>query len=787
MWASIPLVKNNASSAASVAPWLTRDRMPWIVFSGIAHLGLLIGVAYFSGLLGTPKSVDKVHEKQTLARQELAKKRHEKLQATVENMTQARQQMEASSRKRESEFLQHEKEQAHQRPKDVARQLEQARQSQERAVQSQENNLREIQAMKQKVMEAKPLSELNDIRNKITSKYDEIKNQQNLSQSQRQQAVDKLLSMGDAMQPLREDVERAIQSQKNALQVQEESGRNWDKINEQLKNVESWKQQRAEREKQRTRALADLENEKKKVEKTLQESELARSAMETARAILNQRQEELTRNSTPEIKKVEEAAQEEFRKRENEFNVAKVAADQKVGDFENRERTVRQEQDQKVQQAQDEFTRYQNESQRLIGELQQSQQRALDSQREALQAQNAAEQNYRQSVAQLKIETPSAPSSNVPSSYIPPKPIEQMNSKEMAEEAVKLEKEIASWASRMRAAELGMIQDIPFDRAFEAAKISIPERHLPTQNLDTPKTVEDAAKLDQSWADTMKQVSQMQSNVRTWQSMAQSLSQDNKFGSSAYLDWVKEKDQVDGSSQNLATAAGNGEARDLSAVMRKAQGLGNGGGEDPYGNKIRPGQDVDFQRTLADGAMQVPVINEKDVKAVPGRKIMSSARSAATASSAEWMFVDSWYVAGPFANPGRSNRDKRFPPEERVNLDDSYVGKNGQRISWQFIQSTKPMITPPQEANEAVYYAYTELWFEEAQDLWLAVGADDAAKIWIEEQLVYVSENRLKSWTIGEAKRRVHFKQGLNRILYRVENGPGYIAFSLVLSTKPGA
>ncbi|MDZ4788066.1 MAG: hypothetical protein SH807_03920 [Blastochloris sp.] len=97
------------------------------------------------------------------------------------------------------------------------------------------------------------------------------------------------------------------------------------------------------------------------------------------------------------------------------------------------------------------------------------------------------------------------------------------------------------------------------------------------------------------------------------------------------------------------------------------------------------------------------------------------------------------------------------------------------------------MITPPQEANEAVYYAYTELWFEEAQDLWLAVGADDAAKIWIEEQLVYVSENRLKSWTIGEAKRRVHFKQGLNRILYRVENGPGYIAFSLVLSTKPGA
>ena len=82
----------------------------------------------------------------------------------------------------------------------------------------------------------------------------------------------------------------------------------------------------------------------------------------------------------------------------------------------------------------------------------------------------------------------------------------------------------------------------------------------------------------------------------------------------------------------------------------------------------------------------------------------------------------------------------------------------------------------------AIYYAYTELWFDEACDLWVAIGSDDYSKVWIEDQLVWSSGKNLKAWQLNEGVRKVHFKQGLNRVLYRVENGNNITEFSLVVS-----
>ncbi len=84
-----------------------------------------------------------------------------------------------------------------------------------------------------------------------------------------------------------------------------------------------------------------------------------------------------------------------------------------------------------------------------------------------------------------------------------------------------------------------------------------------------------------------------------------------------------------------------------------------------------------------------------------------------------------------------------------------------------------------------IYYAYTELRFEKACDLWVAIGSDDFAKVWIEDQLVWSSGKNLKAWKLNEGLRKVHFKQGINRVLYRVENGNDRTEFSLVISLQP--
>lgn len=69
--------------------------------------------------------------------------------------------------------------------------------------------------------------------------------------------------------------------------------------------------------------------------------------------------------------------------------------------------------------------------------------------------------------------------------------------------------------------------------------------------------------------------------------------------------------------------------------------------------------------------------------------------------------------------------------------------------------------------------------------LWVAIGSDDFSKVWIEDQLVWASGKNLKAWRLNEGLRKVHFKQGINRVLYRVENGNDKTEFSLVVSLLP--
>ncbi len=183
----------------------------------------------------------------------------------------------------------------------------------------------------------------------------------------------------------------------------------------------------------------------------------------------------------------------------------------------------------------------------------------------------------------------------------------------------------------------------------------------------------------------------------------------------------------------------------------------------------------------------------------PGRRI------AAQGPSSNWFYVDSWYILGPFDNQGRKNIETKFPPETVIDLNATYPGKGGVPIRWEFYQSGTPFVYPRMDAFNAatrdpslspdadaprsqqyiIYYAYSEVWFEKACDLWVAIGSDDFSKAWVEDQLVWESGKQLKPWRMNEGVRKVHFKEGVNRILFRVENGRGPTRFSMVVSLVP--
>ena len=213
--------------------------------------------------------------------------------------------------------------------------------------------------------------------------------------------------------------------------------------------------------------------------------------------------------------------------------------------------------------------------------------------------------------------------------------------------------------------------------------------------------------------------------------------------------------------RQIAQAGGLGDVKDVTAMM--AMGYA-------------PGTSADLPAHT--GKAQPPALAAADLAAIPGRKLTTGGQRPG------WMFVDSWYVIGPFPNPARQNMDKQFPPETVIDLDAAYEGKNGRLVRWRFVQTGTPQLVPPDMEEYAIYYAWTELYVEEAMDVWIAVGSDDKSHLWINGQLVWMSSNQLKGWQINEGFRRVRLLQGVNRLLYRLENGH-YVA-GLSLALGPG-
>jgi hypothetical protein len=164
-------------------------------------------------------------------------------------------------------------------------------------------------------------------------------------------------------------------------------------------------------------------------------------------------------------------------------------------------------------------------------------------------------------------------------------------------------------------------------------------------------------------------------------------------------------------------------------------------------------------------------------QALPGRKFTDDAGRRG------WLFLDTWYVIGPWKKEEKMF-EKPHPPEVEVDLDAEYVGKTVKgkplTLKWRFLQSNSVRITPYEHTGSSVYFAYTEVYADKPMEVLLAVASDDGAKIWINDMVVH-EDTGLSAWRMFEGFRKVHLKQGYNRMLLRLENGPNVAYFSVLL------
>jgi hypothetical protein len=379
--------------------------------------------------------------------------------------------------------------------------------------------------------------------------------------------------------------------------------------------------------------------------------------------------------------------------------------------------------------------------------------------------------------------------------------------------AVRTEAELVEAYRRLRATDLAMQRQIPLARALEltdAARSTRPD--LAPALRGSPASATEAAAQRQAMMEARAQLMAMRSLADSMLAQARGLN----AGPSQYQ-----------TLEHLAAEDENQRAKDLTGAMRGGAGsgsgrMGSGSGRSGSGGSAAGGGSGGSGGTgngsggsgssggggagsgfglggSGDGTSSGPPPVSKDLASMPGRVI------GAAAVPKRWMYVDSWYLLGPFDNAGRANLEKQFPPETVVDLNATYVGKRGRPIRWDFHQSPQPRIAPPFDAfnplasgagdggagafkardlEYIIYYGYTELRAEQACDVWIAIGSDDFSKLWIEDQLVWASGKNHKSWRIDEGFRKVRLQQGINRLLFRVENGHSQSEFSLALCVE---
>ncbi len=166
---------------------------------------------------------------------------------------------------------------------------------------------------------------------------------------------------------------------------------------------------------------------------------------------------------------------------------------------------------------------------------------------------------------------------------------------------------------------------------------------------------------------------------------------------------------------------------------------------------------------------------------LPGRMITDDADRQG------WLYIDTWYVIGPWENHGRLNHEPPHPPEQSIDLDAVYPdGKFADQpdhplhtLAWEFYQSDQVRCQPPQIFSNSTYYAYTEVYSDRDREVLFTISTDDAAKVWLNDTLIWEDIGG-SPWQVGEGFRRVALQQGYNRLLVRIANGPVFCVWSVL-------
>jgi len=153
-------------------------------------------------------------------------------------------------------------------------------------------------------------------------------------------------------------------------------------------------------------------------------------------------------------------------------------------------------------------------------------------------------------------------------------------------------------------------------------------------------------------------------------------------------------------------------------------------------------------------------------------------------------YWNDWYLVGLWTNPGGDPMDTHFPPEDKLDLSDTYEGRGGQ-IGWRLHRSASPYgivdlrkYFRPQNSEYTVAYATSDVEVRGDADVRMDVTCDDDIVLWINDQLVFP----IRGVHTSNDRIRIHGRlhDGRNTILAKILNKPHGFKFSLRIVSEDG-
>ncbi len=135
-------------------------------------------------------------------------------------------------------------------------------------------------------------------------------------------------------------------------------------------------------------------------------------------------------------------------------------------------------------------------------------------------------------------------------------------------------------------------------------------------------------------------------------------------------------------------------------------------------------------------------------------------------------FITRWHLVGPFDNTGRSGLLKVYPPEQGVELNQEYEGREG-TVAWQShtTEDDRGIVDLNAALGKhkgAAAYAYTEIDISEGAAAQLRLGCINGHRVWLNGELVDTNDVYHAGMSVDQYISDVQLKPGRNTLLLKI-------------------